>query len=70
MLVLECSYDNSTKNENHLIPSEAGRIARKCNAKKLVITHFYPLERDARLEETKKVFPETVMAEDLMEIAI
>ena len=40
LLILECSFP--TVMINHLTPQLAGKIARKANAKKLVLTHFYP----------------------------
>ena len=30
------------KQENHLTPTECGKIAAETNSKKLVLTHFYP----------------------------
>ena len=70
VLILECSYDNSRKVEGHLTPKDCGEIAKKANAKKLIITHFYPVPKEVRLEETKEFFENTVMAEDLMDIQI
>lgn len=70
ILILECSYDNSKELENHLIPKECGRIAKMANVKKLIITHFYPIPKEVRLEETKEVFENTVMAKDLMDISL
>lgn len=70
ILILECSYDNSKELENHLTPRECGCIAKMANVKKLIITHFYPVPKEVRLEETKEVFENTVMAEDLMDISL
>jgi len=70
VLVIECSYDNNIKVEGHLIPRECGEIAQKSGVKKLILTHFYPISKEVRLEETKKIFPNTIMAEDLMDINI
>lgn len=68
VLVLECSYDNSREGENHLNSGECGDIAKKANVKKLIITHLYPVPKEVRLDETKEVFENTLMAEDLMDI--
>jgi ribonuclease BN (tRNA processing enzyme) len=68
ILILECSYDNSKELENHLTPKECGHIAKMANVKKLIITHFYPISKEVRLEETKEIFENTLMAEDLMNI--
>ena len=70
VLVLECSYDNSRKVEGHLTPEYCGEIAKKANVKKLIITHFYPVLKEVRLDETKEIFKNTVMAEDLMDISL
>jgi ribonuclease BN (tRNA processing enzyme) len=40
LLVLECS--NPFKVEGHLTPPEAGRLAARTGAPRLVLTHFYP----------------------------
>jgi ribonuclease BN (tRNA processing enzyme) len=40
LLVLEAS--NPFKVEGHLTPAEAGRLAREAQAKRLLLTHFYP----------------------------
>jgi ribonuclease BN (tRNA processing enzyme) len=41
-LILECSAPDEMKQENHLTPTECGKIAAETNSKKLVLTHFYP----------------------------
>ncbi len=40
LLVLECS--NPFKVPGHLTPPEAGRLAARAGAKRLLLTHFYP----------------------------
>ena len=68
ILMLECSYGNNYKVKGHLIPKECGEIAQKANVKKLILTHLYPILKEVRLEETKDIFQNTLMAEDLMDI--
>ncbi|KYK26706.1 hypothetical protein AYK26_07145 [Euryarchaeota archaeon SM23-78] len=70
ILILECSFDNSKKVEGHLIPKECGKIAKNANVKKLIITHCYPIPKETRLKETRLIFKNTIMAEDLMKIEI
>ena len=41
-LLTECSLPDSKKEEGHLTPSLAGRIASKAGVKHLILTHFYP----------------------------
>jgi ribonuclease BN (tRNA processing enzyme) len=70
VLVLECSYDNSHKVKGHLIPRLCGMIAQKAQVKRLVLTHFYPIRKETRLTETRKLFRNTIMAHDLMDIRV
>lgn len=71
ILVIECSYPNNEKVEGHLVSKECGEIAKKADVKKLVLTHLYPTSpKEIRLKETKEIFPNTVLAEDLMTIKI
>jgi ribonuclease BN (tRNA processing enzyme) len=41
-LILECSAPDEMKSENHLTPTECGKIAAESKCEKLVLTHFYP----------------------------
>ena len=71
ILVLECSHANNIKAQGHLIPKECGEIAKKANPKKLILTHFYPTSPEhIRLKETQKIFKNTILAEDLMDILL
>lgn len=72
VLLLECSYPKHIKVDGHLNSSLAGRIARKSNCKKLVLTHFYPICDDYDiLGQCREEFSgEIVLAEDLMTIVI
>ena len=70
LLVLECSFDNKSKSNNHLTPRECGEIAKEASVKKLVLTHLYPLKKETRLIDTKKIFPKTILAKDLMKFNV
>ncbi|MDP7458394.1 MAG: ribonuclease Z [Candidatus Woesearchaeota archaeon] len=71
LFILECSFDNSQKQEGHLISRECGEIAKKANVKKLILTHLYPGKSESvRLKETKEIFDNTILAEDLLEIKL
>ncbi|MBN2052235.1 MBL fold metallo-hydrolase [Candidatus Woesearchaeota archaeon] len=70
LLVLECSFPNNKKCKLHLIPRECGEIAKRANVKKLLLTHLYPASPETRLEETKMIFKNTIIAKDLMKINI
>ncbi len=71
VLILECSYPNEQKVAGHLVSKECGEIAKKANVKKLVLSHLYPTSpEEIRLNETKEIFFNTILAEDLMKINI
>lgn len=71
LLLTECSFPNGMKVEGHLISKECGEIAKQANVGKLVLTHLYPTSSEAvRLKEAKKIFRNTILANDLMTIDI
>lgn len=42
-LILECSMPDERKVAGHLTPTACGRIAAAAQARRLVLTHFYPI---------------------------
>ncbi len=42
LLLSECSLPDGRGIETHLTPTQAGHLARKARAQRLVLTHFYP----------------------------
>ena len=71
LLLIECSFPNEMKKVGHLIPSECGKIAKQAKVKKLVLTHLYLTSPEIiRLNQTKKIFKNTILAEDLLTINI
>ena len=56
----------------HSTASMAGRVAQEAGARRLVLTHLSPRYEDPTtiLEDAKKVFPNTRVAEDFMEIEV
>jgi ribonuclease BN (tRNA processing enzyme) len=42
LLLAECSLPDSLAIREHLTPRQAGALAARANAKRLVLTHFYP----------------------------
>lgn len=71
MLMLECSFPDTMKSEGHLISRECGLIAQQAKAKKLILTHLYPTSPERiRLNQTRKIFQNTILAEDFMKIEI
>lgn len=58
--------------DGHSTPEQAARNAKKANAKRLILTHISARYSDANvlLKRARKIFKNTQVAEDLMEIAI
>ena len=46
LLLAECSLPDERAIDQHLTPSRAGRLARDAGARRLVLTHFYPVFGD------------------------
>ncbi|NHI91094.1 MAG: MBL fold metallo-hydrolase [Candidatus Lokiarchaeota archaeon] len=53
ILIHECSLIDTNKRPGHVTPSEIAKISSKINAKKIILTHFYPI-CDKYLEEIYK----------------
>ena len=70
LLILECSFPYNT--DDHLDPSLCGKVATKANAKKLVLTHFYPEcdKADVKKQCSKEFDGEIVVAKDFMRIKV
>src|SRR3989338_3339298 len=63
------AYKFTEKNKSLVISGDCGLIARKAKAKKLILTHLYPTSPERiRLNQTKKIFKNTILAEDFMKI--
>jgi len=78
LLITECSYKPGQEKWGwpHLKPEEAAEIARESNVKRLLLTHFdasyYKTIQDRQIagRRAKKIFPETVIATDGLELII
>src|SRR3972149_2859208 len=72
LVVHEATFDDAlvekAKLDGHSTPSQAALQAKRAKAKMLVLTHVSARYTDAALllEQAKKVFPNTVVAEDFM----
>jgi ribonuclease BN (tRNA processing enzyme) len=66
LLILECSFPKEMN--NHLTPALAGKVANKANAKKLVLTHFYPEVEKLNVKKLcgKEFDGKIVLAKDFM----
>jgi ribonuclease Z len=76
LVIHEATYTRDLVEEadefGHSTAAQAASIARQADARRLLITHFSSRYPDATplLEEAREVFPDTVMARDLMEIEV
>jgi ribonuclease BN (tRNA processing enzyme) len=72
LLILECSFPDGQETEDHLTPSQAGRIAEMAGVDKLLLTHFYPecLRTDASAQCRKAYSGELILASDFLHVLI
>lgn len=72
LAVFECSFPNGRKAEGHLIPGEAGEIASRSGAKRLLLTHFYPeCDGEDILGQCRDRYAgEILLAEDLLRVFV
>lgn len=66
-LICECSMPEGMKFPGHMVPSEAGSVARLSGARRLILTHFYPPcdEVDIVAQAAQHFSGEIVKAQDL-----
>jgi ribonuclease Z len=76
LIIHDCTFDDSLYEradvDGHSTPSQAASQAKAANAKRLVLSHISARYPDASqlLEQAKKVFPNTVLAQDFMELEL
>jgi ribonuclease Z len=76
LLVHEATFTEELADEakefGHSTAAQAARIAHEAGARRLLITHFSSRYPDATplLEEARAIFPDTILAEDLMEVEV
>ncbi|MBI4758310.1 MAG: MBL fold metallo-hydrolase [Chloroflexi bacterium] len=72
LLVLESSYPDGLGVEGHLTPGRAGEVAALAGARRLVLTHFYPLcdEYDIAAQCRRTFGGELIVAQDLMRVEV
>jgi len=76
LLICECTFNKDLKDKakeyKHLTSEDAANIAKKNGSKKLILTHFsqrYP-NVNPLVKEAKKIFKNTISAEDFMKVEI
>lgn len=72
LLIAECSFPDIVDISTHLSPNKAGRIARRAEVKKVLLTHMYPpCDEIDVVKECQREFPgEVIRAEDGMIVEI
>lgn len=76
LVIHDCTFDDSLKEkaetDGHSTPSQAAAQAKAANAKKLVLSHISARYPDASLllEQAKKVFPNSILAEDYLDLEL
>ena len=72
LAVLESSFPEGRKVAGHLTPREAGEIASRSGAKRLLLTHFYPeCEGEDLLGQCRGSYSgEILLAEDLLRVSV
>ena len=60
------------RRDGHSTPSQAAHVAKKAGVKRLILTHVSARYRDVApmLKEARKIFPDTIVAEDFMAIEL
>jgi ribonuclease Z len=76
LVIHDCTFDDSLKEkavaDGHSTPTQAAEQAKAANAKQLVLSHIsarYP-NAGLLLEQAKKTFANSVLAEDFMELEL
>jgi ribonuclease Z len=76
LIIHDCTFDDSLTEkasvDGHSTPSQAGGQAKAAGAKQLALSHIsarYP-NAELLLEQAKKIFPNTVLAEDFLELEL
>lgn len=76
VLIHDCTLDDELAEKAaesaHSTPSEAAEVAKRAKVKQLVLLHVSPryTSDEVLLKQAKKVFPNTIVAQDLMELEV
>lgn len=72
LLIHDATFETEKEGRMHAGAKEAAQLARKVGVEKLALTHFSRRYVSVKplLDEAKKVFPNTVAAEDFMRITL
>jgi ribonuclease Z len=76
VLIFEATFDSSllekAEENGHSTAAQAAQVAKSANVRLLLLTHISSRYPDATLllEEARTIFPNTRIAEDLMELEV
>jgi ribonuclease Z len=76
LLIHDATLDDDlaekAKEDGHSTPTQAAKDAKRANVKKLVLTHISARYKDPQklLKEAKKIFKNTIVAEDFLKVEI
>ena len=76
ILIMEGTFSDEIKDKahdyGHMTAKDAANIAKKSNAKRLILTHFSPRYDDVSVlkNEARKIFRNTDVAEDFMRLSV
>lgn len=76
VLISEAMYTSEhsdlAEDRGHMTASSAAKLAKESNVRLLVLTHYSPRYENGGsiLDEARAIFPDTVLAEDLMRITL
>ncbi|MCW4028887.1 MAG: ribonuclease Z [Candidatus Bathyarchaeota archaeon] len=76
LVIHDCTFDDSLVDkagvDGHSTPSQAAAQAKAADAQQLVLFHISARYSDASLllEQAKKIFPNTILAEDFLELEL
>jgi ribonuclease Z len=76
LLIHEATFEDElldkAKEDGHSTPSQAAQIAKKAQAKRLILTHVSSRYKNAQLllEQAQKIFPNSAVAEDFVELEL
>lgn len=72
LLIIECALPDEHKRKGHLTPKEVVKITNACGAKRIVVTHLYPVSDEEKVVEQirKNIKAEVIEAHDLLEIEV
>ncbi len=72
LAILDCSFPSNRPGSAHMHAGDCGRVAKEAKAKRLVLSHFYPIaERfDVKKQAARAFSGKITLAKDLMTITL